>query len=140
MFNFAKTSLMSFQVLITSNWHFQFCKSLIDVLSGVNNQQPTCSILVGGFKAKLSKWCPSDKDSKAGRDIYTFKQLRVTLKWLVNRRIFNINDKSSYIDLLFTTNSKLFCDVGIEQTIYNKCNHNIIYGSLYLNMSSSTLL
>ena len=42
------------------------------MLSGVNNQQPTCSILVGDFKAKLSKWCPSDKDSKAGQDIYTF--------------------------------------------------------------------
>ena len=39
-----------------------FWENLIDVLSGINNQQPTCSILVGDFNAKLSKWCPSDKD------------------------------------------------------------------------------
>ena len=45
-----------------------------------------------------------------------------------------INDKSSCIDLLFNTTSKLLCDVGVEQTIFNKCQHNIIYGSLYLKI------
>ena len=45
-----------------------------------------------------------------------------------------INDKSSCIDLLFTTNSKFLCDVRVEKTIYNKCHHNIIYGSLNLNI------
>ena len=44
-----------------------------------------------------------------------------------------MNDKSSCIDLLFITNSKLLCDVGVEQIIYKKCYHNIIYGSLNLN-------
>ena len=42
------------------------------MLSGINNQQPKCSILIGDFSAKLSKWCPSDKDYKAGQDIDTF--------------------------------------------------------------------
>ena len=32
-----------------------FFENFIDVLSGINNQQPTCSILVGDFNAKLSK-------------------------------------------------------------------------------------
>ena len=49
-----------------------FYESFIDVLSGINNQQPTYSILVGDFNAKLSKWCPGDKDNKAGQDIATF--------------------------------------------------------------------
>ena len=49
-----------------------FCENLIDGLSGINNQQPTCSILVGGFNAKLWKRCPSDKDSKAGLGIDIF--------------------------------------------------------------------
>ena len=48
--------------------HFEsFFENLVDVLSDINNQQPTCSILVGDFNAKLSKWCPSDKDNKAGQ-------------------------------------------------------------------------
>ena len=49
-----------------------FGKNLIDVLSGVNNQQLTYSILVGDFNGILSKWCLSYKDNKAGQDIDTF--------------------------------------------------------------------
>ena len=49
-----------------------FSENLIDVLSGINNQQPTYSIIVGDFNAILSKWCPSDKYNKAGQDTDTF--------------------------------------------------------------------
>ena len=41
------------------------------------------------------------------------------------------NDKSSFIDLLFTTNRKLLCDVSVKQT---NCHCNIVYGSLNLSM------
>ena len=64
-----------------------FYENLIDVLSGINNQQQACSILVGDFNAKLSKWYPSDKDSKARQDIDTFTTTSDTLKCMVNRRI-----------------------------------------------------
>ena len=46
-----------------------------------------------------------------------------------------LNDKSSCIDFPTTTNSKLLCDVEVEQTIYKKYHHNIIYGSLNLDIS-----
>ena len=110
-----------------------FCKNLIDVLSGINNQQPTCSILVGDFNAKLSKWCPGDKDRKAGQDIDTFRTTSGCTQ-MIGLPTHIVNDKWSCIDLLFTTNSKFLCDVGVEQTIYNKYHHNIIYGSLNLNI------
>ena len=32
-----------------------FCENLIDVLSGINDQQLTCSILAGDFNAELTK-------------------------------------------------------------------------------------
>ena len=50
------------------------------MLSGINNQQPTYSILVGDLNAKLSKWCPSHRDNKARQDMIHLQQLRVTLK------------------------------------------------------------
>ena len=49
-----------------------FCENLIDVFSGINKQQSTCSILVHDSNAKLSKWCPSDKYNKAGQYVNTF--------------------------------------------------------------------
>ena len=36
--------------------------------------------------------------------------------------------------LAFYHLNKFLCNVGVEQTIYNKCNHNIIYGLLNLNI------
>ena len=102
------------------------------MLSGVNDQQPTCSVLAGDFNVELTKWCPSDKDKKAGQDIDTFTATSGYIQ-MMGQPTHIINDKSSCIDLLFTTNSKLLCDVGVEQTTYSKCQH-IIYGSLNLNI------
>ena len=36
-----------------------------------------------------------------------------------------LNDKLPCIDSLFITSSKLLSDVGVEQTVYDKCHHNI---------------
>ena len=46
-----------------------------------------------------------------------------------------VNGKSSCTDLIFSTDSKLICDVGVAQTIYKNCHHQILYGSLNLNIS-----
>ena len=53
---------------------------------------------------------------------------------MIGQTTYFVNDQSSCIDLLFTTNSKLLIDVGVEQAIYDKYHHNIIYGSLNLNI------
>ena len=97
-----------------------FCENLIDVLSGINNQQPACSILV-------------DKDSKAGQDIDTFTTTSGYTQ-IIGQPTHIVNDTLSCIDLLFTTYSKLLSDVGVKQTIYDKCHHNIIYRSINLYM------
>ena len=54
-----------------------FGKNLIDVLSGITNQQLTCSILVGDFNGILSKWCLSCKDNKAGQDRHIYNNFRL---------------------------------------------------------------
>ena len=81
-----------------------FCENIIDVFSGIHNQQPTCSVLVGDFNAKLSKWCPSAKDNKAGQDIDTFIATSGYTQ-MIGQPTHITNYKSPCIDLLFTTNS-----------------------------------
>lgn len=54
------------------NYLFTFCENLINVLSGINKHQLTCSVLVGNFNANLSKWCLDDKDNETGQDKDTF--------------------------------------------------------------------
>ena len=93
------------------------------MLSGINKQQQTCSILVDNFNAQLSKWCSSDKDNNTRQDIYISTATSCYTQ-MIGQLTRIINDKLSYIGLLFTTNSKLLPQV--EQTIYDKCHHNII--------------
>ena len=38
-------------------------------LTNINNNQPACSILIGDFNAKCSKWCSSDKNNITGLEI-----------------------------------------------------------------------
>ena len=104
------------------------------MLSGINNQQPTCSILVGDFNAKLSKWCASDKDSKTGQDTDIFTATLGDTQ-MIGQPTHIMNDKSSCIELIFTTNSKMLSNVGVAQTIFNKGYYNTVYGSLNLNIS-----
>ena len=46
-----------------------FCSSLDSLLSNINDQHPACSIIIGDFNAKCSKWCTSDKDNTAGPEL-----------------------------------------------------------------------
>ena len=39
------------------------------LLSNINDNHPTCSILIGDFNEKCSKWRSSDKNSKAGSEL-----------------------------------------------------------------------
>ena len=102
-----------------------FCEKLIDVTSYIDNQQPTCSILVGDFNAKLSRWCPSAKDNKAGQDIDTFATTSDYIQ-MIGQPTHIINDKLSCIDLLLPLIAN--CSVMLESSKllnYSKCHHNI---------------
>ena len=57
---------------------------------------------------------------------------------MIGQPMHIISGKSSCIDLLLTTSSKLLSEVGIKQTIYDKCHHSIIYGSLIPQLLSIT--
>ena len=45
-----------------------------------------------------------------------------------------ISESSSCIDLIFSSNVNLAKNCGIEQSLYEKCHHNIIYGTLNFNI------
>ena len=46
-----------------------FCYSLDSLLSNINNQHPACSIVIGDFSVKCSKWYTSDKDNTVGLEL-----------------------------------------------------------------------
>ena len=45
-----------------------------------------------------------------------------------------INESSSCIDLIFSSNVNITKNCGIEQSFYKTCHHNIIYRTLNFNI------
>ena len=103
------------------------------MLTNINNNQAACSILIGDFNAKCSKWCSSDKNNIAGLEI---ENITTTADYsqLINKPTHFINGTSSCIDLIFSSNVSFIRNYGIEQSIYEKCHHNITYGTLDFNV------
>ena len=106
---------------------FNFCSEPNVLPTNINNNQAACSILIGDFNVKCSKWWTSDRNNIAGLEI--------------DEPTHFINGTSSCIDLIFSSNVRFIKNYGIEQSIYEKChcNHYIWYSSIKWT-STSTLL
>ena len=106
----------------------KFCSNLTFFLNNINKFQPSCSVLLGDFSAKHSKWSSTDKNNKAGIELENITST-AAYNQIINKPTHFTNVSSSCIDLIFASNTT-YLTTGIEQSIYDKCHHNIIYGKL----------
>ena len=111
-----------------------FCSELNLLLTNINNNQPACSILIGGFNLKCSKCCSSDKNNIAGLEI---DNITTTAGYnqLTNKATHFINGTSFCIDLILSSNVSFIRNYGIEQSVYEKYHHNmhmVLLTSMYL--------
>ena len=104
----------------------RFCANFDLLLSNINNLYLNCSIVLGDFNTKCSKSCASDKNNTAG-----IKLNNITT---IDKSTHFINESSSCIDLIFSSNVNLTKNCGVEQSLYKTCHHNIIYGTLNFNI------
>ena len=111
----------------------KFYSELNPLLTNIDNNQPSCSILIGDFNGKCSKWCSSDKNNVAGLEI---DNITTTAGYsqLVNKPTHFINGTSFCIDLIFSSDVSFIRSYGIEQSIYEKRHRNITYGTLDFNV------
>ena len=106
-----------------------FCTNFDLLLSNINNLYPTCPIVLGNLNAKCSKWCASDKSNTAGVELDNIT-MASGYNQMINKPIHYINESSSCNDLIFSSNVNLTKNWGVEQSLYEKYHHNIIYGTL----------
>ena len=99
------------------------------LFSNINDNHPTCSIIVGDFNARSSKWCNSDKSNRAGIKLDNITT-SAGYSQLINEPTHFVNKTSSCIDLVFSSDLNITRNFGIEKTIHEKCCHDIIYGTL----------
>ena len=59
---------------------------------------------------------------------------------MIDKPTYFINESSSCIDLIFSSNVNLTENCGIEQSLYKSCHHSIIYGTLNFNIPLPLLI
>ena len=75
---------------------------------------------------KNSKWCSTDKSNKPGI-VSENVTSNAAYNQTINKTTHFTDVSSSCIDLIFASNTT-YLNTGIEQSICDKCHHNIIYG------------
>ena len=85
-------------------------------------------VILGHFNAKRSKWCSTVKNNKAGVVLENIKST-AGYNQIINKPTHFTNVSSSCIDLIFASNTS-YLSTGLEQSIYDKCHHDIMYGKL----------
>ena len=105
-----------------------FYSDLTFLLTNINKFQPSCSVLLGNFNAKHSKWCSTGRNNKAG---IVLENITSTAGYnqIINKPTHFTNVSSSCIHLIFALKTT-YLTTGIEQSVYDKCHHIIIYGKL----------
>ena len=106
-----------------------FCSSLDSRLFYINNQHPACSIVIGDFNGKCSKWCTSDKDNTAGLELDSIITT-AGYSQMINKPTHFINESSPCINVIFSSNTSFIKNCESELSIYEKCRHDIVYGTL----------
>ena len=73
------------------------------LLSNINDLHLSCSIVLGDFNARCSKWCASDKNNFAGIELDNITTIS-GYNQMIDKPTHYINESSSCIDLIFSTN------------------------------------
>ena len=110
-----------------------FRKDFSIALNNINDHRPSCSVIVGDFNAKCSKWYPLDKNNAAGETLQTYTTT-AGYSQLINKSTHCVNGSSSCIDLIFTSNTNLVTDFEVDPTLYKTRHYNLIFGKINFNI------
>ena len=94
-------------------------------LSNINDLNPACSVIAGDCNARLLQWWALDKENNEGHEI-SFLTSSAGYSQLIDQPTHITKESSSFIDLIFTSNPSFISASGVELSLYQKCNHNLI--------------
>ena len=77
--------------------------------------------------------CAFDKNNSAGIELDNITTIS-GYNQLIDKLIHYINESSSCILLIFSSNANITKNCGVKRSLYKTCHHNIIYGTLNLNI------
>ena len=95
-----------------------FTKNLELILDNIFETNPFLVIALGDFNTKLSQWYENDKTTTEGSKIANITT-RYGLKQIINQPTHILNNSSSCIDSLFTSQPNLVMESGVHSSLHS---------------------
>ena len=89
---------------------------------------------IGDFNAKSKNWYSQDKTSFEGKTIESITS-QFGLYQLINEPTHLLENSSSCIDLIFTSQPNLVVVSGVHLSLHHNCHHQIVFAKFNLMMS-----
>ena len=103
-----------------------FTNNLELILDKIFETNPFLVIALGDFNTKLSQWYKNDKTTTEGSKIANLTS-QYGLKQIINQPTHILNNSSSCIDLLFTSQPNLVMESGVHSSLHSNCHNRIIH-------------
>ena len=89
--------------------------------------------IIGDFNAKSCNWYSHDKTSFKGSTIESITS-QFGLHQLINEPIHLLQNSSSCIDLIFTSQPNIVVESGVHPSLHPNCHHQIIFAKFNLKI------
>ena len=103
----------------------------LDILAQKN---PFLMTTIGDFNAKSKNWYSQDKTSFEGKTIESITS-QFGLYQLINEPTHLLENSSSCIDLIFTSQPNLLVESGVHPSLHPNCHHQIVFAKFNLMIS-----
>ena len=102
-------------------------------LNLVSKKNPFLIVVLGDLNAKLSQWHDKDSSTPEGISVENVKS-QFGLHEIINEPTHILKNSSLRIDLIFTSQTNLSAESGIQPSAYFNCDHQIIYAKFNLQV------
>ena len=113
----------------TQDDFLSFSQNFELTLEKLSENNPTYLQLFGDFNAKLRHWYSQYTNTFQGISVENVAS-QFELHKIINEPTQILENSSSCIDLLFTSQPNLIVDSGTHPSLYPNCHHQIIYAKL----------
>ena len=103
-----------------------FSDNLEMTVDFVSKKNPFLLVLLGAFNAKLSQWHDKDTSTPEGISVESITS-QFGLYKIINEPTHILENSSSCIDLVFTSQPNLSVESGTQPSLHPNCHHQIVY-------------
>ena len=97
------------------------------------NSNPFLTTVIGDFNAKSKNWSEGDRSTIEGSKI-EFLTSQFGLSQIIKEPTHILENSSSCIDLIFTTQPNMVLESGVHHSLHQNCHHQIIFAKFNLKV------